>query len=147
MPQPTPQTDAFWHAFLTATGTAASGYTVVAFGDSPEQATKRAELVVAGPKRPPAALARDYGPGREPLPKVGDYVVVVDGQGAPRCIWRTTQIEVKPLNAVDAQFAWDEGEGDRSREWWLSAHRGYFWRCAAREKFKMHDAIETVFER
>ncbi|MEQ8357665.1 MAG: hypothetical protein RH942_19175 [Kiloniellaceae bacterium] len=38
---------------------------------------------------------------------------------------------VAPLLAVDDRFAWDEGEGDRTRTWWLDAHRRYFARRAA----------------
>lgn len=106
-----------------------------------------ADLVLVGTKRATASLARDYADGHEPLPKVGDYVVVVDGEGTPCCIWRTVQIVVKPLAAVDEGFAWDEGEGNRTRQWWLDAHREYFRRQAAREGFTMHDGIETVFER
>jgi uncharacterized protein YhfF len=49
--------------------------------------------------------------------------------------------------AVLREFAWDEGEGDRSRTWWMEAHKRYFSRQAARERFVMHDDIETVFER
>ena len=52
-----------------------------------------------------------------------------------------------PLASVDDQFAWDEGEGDRSRTWWLAAHRRYFARQAARQGFAMSDDIATVFER
>lgn len=73
--------------------------------------------------------------------------MVVDGDGTPCCIWRTIGIEIKPLIAVDAGLGWDEGEGDRSRDWWLDAHRRYFGRQAARQRFEMHDGIETVFER
>jgi uncharacterized protein YhfF len=77
---------------------------------------------------------------------VGDFVVI-DGAGAPRCIWRTTEAAVKPLDAVDARFAWGEGEGERTREWWLGAHRRYVGRQAAREGFVFDDRIATVFER
>ena len=48
---------------------------------------------------------------------------------------------------VDERFAWDEGEGERTREWWLSAHRRFFGRRAAAQGFHMHDEIETMFER
>jgi uncharacterized protein YhfF len=73
--------------------------------------------------------------------------VVVDGKGAPCCIWRTTDVTIKPLIEVDDTFAWDEGEGDRTRDDWLDGHRRYFMRQAAREGFAFHDRIETVFER
>ena len=81
------------------------------------------------------------------MPQVGDFIVVIDCKGTPRLIWRTTEIVVKPLIEVDAAFAWDEGEGDRTREGWLSDHREYFAAQAAQEGFEMSDEIETVFER
>jgi uncharacterized protein YhfF len=143
----TPATDAFWSDFVRHAGPQPADYQVVAFGDSADMATELAALVVAGRKRATASLLRDFADGRSPLPRVGDLVVVVDGAGVPRCIWRTTEIEIKPLAAVDSGFAWDEGEGDRTRDWWLAAHRRYFAREASRGGFEMHDAIETVFER
>jgi uncharacterized protein YhfF len=143
----TTETDAFWQAFVQHTGHSGDDYQVAAFGDNPQMATELATLVVEGAKWATASLMRDYEDGRLNMPTVGDFVVVVDGMAIARCIWRTTEIEVKPLNAVDARFAWDEGEGDRTLHWWLAAHRRYFGRQAARDGFQMHDAIEAVFER
>jgi uncharacterized protein YhfF len=143
----TPATDEFWTKFVTATDNVAADYTVVAFGDTAAMADELIALVISGKKRATASLLRDYEAGVEPVPQAGDFVVVVDGGGRPRCIWRTTQIVVKPLNEVDDAFAWDEGEGNRTRDWWLSAHRNYFAAQARREGFKMCDTIETVFER
>ena len=147
MPGKTAATEAFWRDFLSHAGPGHADYQVVAFGDDSGMASSLAGLVVAGRKRATASLARDYADGRLPRPAVGDFVVVVDGAGAPQCIWRTTEVAIKPLDSVDARFAWDEGEGDRSRDGWLAMHRRYFARQAAREGFPMHDAIETVFER
>ncbi len=143
----TAATDAFWQDFVRHARLDAGDYQVVAFGDKAAMATELAALVVAGTKRATASLRRDYAEGGEPCPAVGDMVVVVDGAGTPCCIWRTVEIAIKPLDTVDDRFAWDEGEGDRTRAWWLAAHRRYFGRQAAREGFAMHDAIETVFER
>ena len=77
----------------------------------------------------------------------GPTVSLLDGEGQPRFIWRTTEIKIKPLSEVDEAFAWDEGEGDRTRDWWVAAHRRYFARQAAREGFELDDEILTVFER
>lgn len=147
MSRKTERSEAYWRDFVLHSGVDADEYAVCSFGDSSAMATELADLVIVGTKRATASLARDYADGREPLPKVGDYVVVVDGEGAPCCIWRTVEIVVKPLDAVDEGFAWDEGEGNRTREWWLDAHREYFGRQAACEGFTMHDNIETVLER
>jgi uncharacterized protein YhfF len=48
---------------------------------------------------------------------------------------------------VDEAFAWDEGEGDRTRRSWLRFHRAFFGRYAARNGFELQDDAETVFER
>jgi uncharacterized protein YhfF len=140
-------TDEFWRGYREAAGLHHDDYDVVTFGDSPQMATELAELVVAGTKRATAGLVRQFGPDGEPPPVVGGYVILLDGAGRPRAIWRTTEVRVGPLNSVEEWFARDEGEGERTREWWLSAHRRFFGRRAAAQGFQMNDEIETVFER
>ena len=139
--------EAFWNAFRAAAGLTHDTYDVVACGDGPAMQTELAELIVAGVKRATAGLVRQFGPGGEPPPVPDGYAVVVDGDGRPRAIWRTIEVRTGPLDSVDERFAWAEGEGERTRDWWLAAHRGYFARQAAAEGFAMHDGIETVFER
>jgi uncharacterized protein YhfF len=112
----TNQTEEFWRAFAEYSRRVDSDYVVVAFGDHPHMATELAALVVSGTKRATASLVSDFSSSDNPLPKIGDFVVVVDGNGNPECIYRTTEIEIKPLISVDERFAWDEGEGDRTRE-------------------------------
>jgi uncharacterized protein YhfF len=73
--------------------------------------------------------------------------MMLDGDGRPRFIWRTTEVTIKPLSQVDQPFASDEGEGNRTRDWWLNAHRRYFGRQARQEGFEIDDEILTVFER
>ena len=140
-------TDEFWRGYREAAGLAHDDYDVVAFGEGAGMATELAELTVAGIKRATAGLVRQFGPGGEPPPVVGGFVVLLDGAGRPRAIWRTTELRIGPLNSVDERFARDEGEGERTREWWLSAHRRFFERRAAAQGFQMHDEIETMFER
>jgi uncharacterized protein YhfF len=56
-------------------------------------------------------------------------------------------VRIKPLSQVDEKFAWDEGEGDDTREWWLTAHRRYFARQAAGEGFDLEGNPLAVFDR
>ena len=81
-------------------------------------------LAISSKKRATASLLRDYATGVEPVPQAGDFVVFVDGGGRPRCIWRTTGVIVKPFIDVDDAFAWDEGERERTRDWWLLDRSG-----------------------
>lgn len=145
VPEKTPETDRYWAAFLRESGMVADDYAVAIPGDTPRLIDELLALVLSGRKRATASLLRDYGDDN--VPKVGDFVVVLNGAGEPSCIWRSTEITVRPFIEVDDAFAWDEGEGDRSRDYWLSVHRAYYARQAEREGFTMHDRIENVFER
>jgi uncharacterized protein YhfF len=137
----------WWESFRQASGVETDQYGTFAFGDGAEMADELAGLVVHGPKRATAGLLADYERDGEPLPREGDYAVVVDGRGLPVAVIRTTQVEVKPLREVDAAFAWDEGEGDRSLAYWLDAHRNFFARRCERLGVAFSDDVLTVFER
>lgn len=139
--------EAFWAAFRAASGVVVEDYDVFAFGDSPEMADELAGLVLHGPKRATAGLLCEFEHDGEPLPRVGGYSVVLDGRGLPVCVIMTTEVTVAPLGVVDARFAWDEGEGDRSLQSWLEAHRRFFERCCGRLGVPFSDELETVFER
>ena len=144
--QRTPLTDAMWSAFCQAANITQDHYDVVAFAQGSGHETELAELVVSGRKRATVNLMRNYLAG-DPLPVIGGYVVTVDGDGTPRCIWRSIELRVGPLNSVDEQFAYDEGEGDRTRAWWLAAHCRFYTTEAARKNLEFDDSLEAVFER
>jgi uncharacterized protein YhfF len=48
---------------------------------------------------------------------------------------------------VDDAFAWDEGEGDRTRASWLESHLRYFQRTLAARGRAWDDDLPVVFER
>jgi hypothetical protein len=124
---PDPAVEAFWRAFTDATGVEAP-YDAWAFGgdDTPELATELGLLVRDGPKRATTGLLASYEAEGEPLPVVGTYSVILDGAGLPLCIIRTTQVETMAFGEVDEEFAWVEGEGDRSLAYWRAAHERFF---------------------
>jgi uncharacterized protein YhfF len=142
-----PATEAMWAAYRAAHSEVGDDYDVTIFGDSPAMADELASLVLHGPKRATAGLLKDFGEGGEPLPRVGGHVVFLGGDHTPRGIWRTTEVRIGPLSSVDESFAWDEGEGLRTRDDWLDGHRRFFQRQALREGFAFSDDLPTVFER
>ncbi len=91
------------------------------FGDSPELANELAALVLAGRKRATCWAASDGM-----LTEIGKRTVMLDGSGHPRAVLETVELERRTFNDVDAAFAYDEGEGDRSLALWREAHRAYF---------------------
>ncbi|MEA3510274.1 MAG: ASCH domain-containing protein [Actinomycetota bacterium] len=130
---PNPLIEEFWSEFVAATGIDGL-YEAWAFGDASlaDMATELALLVRDGPKRATAGLAAEYEGENESLPMVGDLSVILDGQGEPVCVIRTTQVEVRRFGDVDEAFARDEGEGDRTLAWWRRAHVRFFERFGNR---------------
>ncbi|HEY2868457.1 MAG TPA: ASCH domain-containing protein [Gaiellales bacterium] len=119
-----PDVEEFWRRFVAATGMDGP-HTAWGFGSSPEQATELGLLVRDGPKRATASLVSSYADD-EPMPVASDLGVVLDGDGEPLCVVRTTAVEVRPFGDVDEEFAWTEGEGDRSLAYWRAAHIRFF---------------------
>ena len=144
----TASVEAFWLAFCCERGVdPAARRDVFAFGDSPALADELLGCVLQGPKRATAGLLLDYEAAGDPLPEAGGYAIVLDGAGRPRCVLRTTEVRVVPFREVDAAFAWDEGEGDRSLEWWREAHRAYFSRACTRLGREFGEDLPVVLER
>ena len=133
-----------WEAYVAASGVEGS-YTAWPFGSeqTPELADELAALVLKGQKRATTSLLAEYEDGSEPMPVVGDRSVVLDGRGQPICIIHTTWVQQRPLRDVDEQFAWDEGEGDRTLRWWKEAHLRFY----AREDHVVTDDTMMVLER
>jgi uncharacterized protein YhfF len=92
-----------------------------AFGDNPALADKLAALVLAGPKRATCWAASDG-----PMTEIGKRMVMLGGSGRPRAVLETVDLFQRRYNEVDAAFAYEEGEGDRSLQYWRDAHRRYF---------------------
>ena len=93
------------------------------FGDSPELADELAELVLTGKKR-----ATCWAAGGGPKTQVGKQWVVLDGTGDPIAVIETVELTQRRFDEVDAAFAFDEGEDDRTLASWRRAHQNYFGR-------------------
>jgi uncharacterized protein YhfF len=139
----------FWHAACRSVPDlpAAADYQTWHFGDSERLARDLAELVLQGSKRATAGLLWEAETNPATMPVVGGYSLVTDYAGAPLLLIRTTDVEVRPYDAVDAVFAAAEGEGDGSLEYWRTAHWAYFSRrCAALGRTPAKD-MPVVLER
>jgi uncharacterized protein YhfF len=139
----------FWQAACRAVSglPLAGDYQVWHFGDSAPLARDLADLVLRGPKRATAGLLWDAELDAGMMPVQGGYSLVTDHAGAPLLIIRTTQVEIRPYDKVDADFAAAEGEGDRSLAYWRDAHWRYFSRrCAALGRTPSND-MPVILER
>jgi uncharacterized protein YhfF len=120
------------------------------FGDSRELADELAALVLDGKK-----TATCWPVSQGGLTTLCKRMVMLDGAGRPRAVLETVELTNRRFGEVDAALAYDEGEGDRTLEWWCYAHRNYFGRrgefsedmtlCC--ERFKLVERIVDKAER
>ena len=119
--------DEFVHsASPLAASAAGASYSAWQFGYGVEQGNRLLECVLTGPKRATAGALWAYEAEGELLPVPGDFSVLLDGHGVARCVIRTVSVDVVAFDEVDASFAYDEGEGDRTLEYWRDVHWKYF---------------------
>jgi uncharacterized protein YhfF len=122
--------EAYWQSYLDTLPADSpvrdEGYLAEGWGDSPQMADELGALISDGTKTATCSALWEYEAEGESLPEVGVKTVVLDGKGDPLCIVETTEVEVRPYEEVDARFAYEEGEGDRSLAYWRDAHWRFF---------------------
>ncbi len=141
-----PDAELIWKAYCAATGQSGSLPPIDQFGDTPELGDELVGLVLSGDKRATCELKIWFDNHNEALPKPGDHWIITDGSGVPQCIIQTTQVDILPVNEVDAEFAFTEGEGDKTLEWWKAAHDAYYERQATQDGFIYDDSMFCVAE-
>lgn len=83
-----------------------------------------AQLVLKGVKTATASAYDLYE--KEPLPAFGAYDVILDGQNQPVGIIKNDAVTIEQYLDVNAQHAYQEGEGDRSLAYWRQVHHDFF---------------------
>ena len=122
--------EAYWRSYLDTLPAGSplrdEQYVAEGWGDSPQMADELGALITAGTKTATCSALWEYEAEGSPLPETGSKTIVLDGYNDPLCIVETTEVEVRPYNEVDDGFAYEEGEGDRSLEYWREAHWHFF---------------------
>src|SRR5512142_1951505 len=121
--------DQYWAQFLESLPESSDRpngyYDAFYFGSTRESALTIAALVLNGIKTATGSLQWVYeAEGRQP-PAAGQYSIVTDGEHQPICIIQDTEVRIAPFDEVDAAFAWDGGEEDRTLESWRQIYWEY----------------------
>jgi uncharacterized protein YhfF len=117
------------------------------FGDTTEMADELGALVYEGKKTATCSLLWEHEVEGEPLPQVGTLSIITDGKDEPLCVVETTEVEIRPYNEVDEQFAFDEGEGDQSLAYWREEHWRFFSEICADIDHMPDETMPLVCER
>lgn len=151
MPTDDPRCKACWAAYVLSLAEDDPRRTATpdafGFGGGGPLADELAALVLAGRKRATASLPIEYTSLDEPLPVAGDLSIILDGNGAPVAIIERTSVDVVPFEAVSAEFAAHEGEGDGSLAYWHQAHAEYFGGVFARLGGKLDENTPILCQR
>jgi uncharacterized protein YhfF len=78
---------------------------------------------------------------------VGDICLVVDGEGDPLCVIEMIDVEIRPFNTIDEQFAFEYGEGERTLAYWLSANWDFHSRWCLEIGREPSESMPIVFQR
>jgi len=124
MPGPSNRGD-LWQNFLQTQPDPAEAerrfYESFYFSSTEALANELAGLVVKGIKTATSALLWEIEAENKPLVQPGNYSIVTDWDKNPVCIMETTEVRLVPFKEVDARFAYDYGEEERTLEWWREA--------------------------
>lgn len=141
----------YWQGFISVSPPenppSKTSYQAWSFGDTPKMADELSGLVLQGRKTATASLEWVYTKYKEILPQAGEYNIILDGQELPVCITRTTEVSIIPFLQVSAQFAFDEGEGDQSLDYWRKVHWEFFSRECQQIKIEPSEEMPIVCER
>lgn len=88
-----------------------------------EAADKLADLVLKKIKTATCSAYDLYFMNHEPLPKTGDYSIILNSKEEAVCIIKTLKVYVTEFDRVPEEHAFKEGEGDRTLEYWRKIHK------------------------
>ena len=117
----------YWNSYLETLDSKPDDPDVEAgIAGNQEIADKLLSLYIEGTKTAGSGLVKDYELAGDPLPKVGNYWIILNSKGEPGCIVKTIKVEQYKFDEVPEEVAIAEGEGDLSLDYWQKAHREFF---------------------
>ena len=141
---------ALWDAFLASTlanpAELPTTYAAWHFCDNQADADALAQLVLDGTKTATCSAYWLYEIEAEALPRIGNYSVVTDWAGKAICAIHTTDVQMVPFNRVSAEFAAEEGEGDRTLKYWRKTHQAFFERDLRPHGLEFSETMPLVCE-
>lgn len=143
--------EVFWRSFLDSQSDSAEAnerfYESFRVGSRDESADEGARLILNKEKTATSSLLWEYDASGSRLPHIGSFSVVENGMRKPVCVVKTTWIEVIPFGDVDAQFAYEYGEGNRTLEGWRKMFWEYYSEVCETMNREMSNEAPLVCER
>jgi len=116
------------------------------FCDNEKDANECADLVNKGIKQATTHSLSWLQIHEEKLPTNGDLAIVTDWHGTPKAFIKTIKVEIVKFKDITAEYAFIEGEGDRSLGYWQKVHWDYYTRELSDHNLKPYQDMELVCE-
>lgn len=114
------------------------------FGANPDYL---AQLVIDGVKTATCSGLVFYEIENEQIPKQNDYSIILNSKNVPLAIIKTVEVKVMPMNEVPEDFAFAEGEGDRTYHYWKEVHVKFFTDALSKLGLEFSENMLLVCER
>ncbi len=139
--------DRFWQDFLEKTGKSADTTYLECFHFelTEKWANELLRLVLIGQKRATASSLKAFEIQGERTPQKGDYSIVTDWDGNPRCVIETTNVTILPFNEITYDICKREGEDD-NLESWRKGHTNFFTNEGKELGYEFSEDMLVVFE-
>jgi len=104
-----------------------NSYSSEYFCSNEKDANDLAQLVLNGNKTATCSLKYWYDNDDNAVkPQIGHLMVMTNFYGKPLAVLATISVDIMRFSDVGADFAFLEGEGDKSLKFWQKAHKKYF---------------------
>lgn len=139
--------DLFWERFLKANNYGSDTKYLEAFHFELTEflANELLRLVLEGTKKATSSSLKAYEITDSRIPAVGDFSIVTDWSGNPKCVIETKNITMIPFKDITFDICKREGE-DKCLETWRAGHIKFF-KAEGRELgYEFNEELMVVFE-
>lgn len=112
---------------------------------SEKLANELLDLVLQGKKRATASSVEAYKDSSESMPEIGDYSIITDWDNNPRCVIKTTNVQLIPFKEMSYDICKREGEDDTLKSW-QDGHRRFYVEEGKKLGYTFDTDMLVVFE-
>lgn len=87
---------------------------------------KLISLVLSGEKKATTSLYNEYIKNKEPLPKIHQRSIILHEDNTDACLIEIENVIITEFKNITEEFAFIEGEGDKSLEYYRNEHYKIF---------------------
>lgn len=137
----------YWQGFLEAKGLPQDlrYNSCFHFELTEKLANKLLDLVLKGIKKATSSSLVGYEIEGEPVPKEGEYHIITDWEGHPRCVIETVKVTILPFKEITYDICKREGEDD-TLESWQRGHIRFFEAEGKELGYTFTENMPVIFE-